>query len=361
MDFYMSHWSFAEHDISRYPNIIKAFMEKSIYFLKKNGYKIHLITDYSGKKRFGKLNWNSVTTELDNLNKKYSSVWSAGKVFAIHNIVKRGRPFFHIDYDFLLIKPLNSEILKKGIVTEFQYNPWGNLDLGEENDNFNHTAMDCPNYFFKECKNLYLNLLAKGRRWGEVYPTAAPYLADPRLCKKAFNCGIIGGNNLRFFEQYTAGALNMLFDKKNEYFWLTDWEIHKIFEKDFGPATKAKLLEQFYLGIAISMHGEHTRQLAQSTTLLYEAKKNKNLTQNIRLEECLENKDIFDETGYIHFLGVLPKVFFIKYIYNYEDKSQLIKSLWKKYQLGGEVTFLDHKKIDSLKWMLDVLPHTHLN
>lgn len=350
----MSHWSCADHEISKYPNVIKFFMEKSIYFLKKNNYKIHLITDYEGKKQFGELNWDSISTDLVYLDKQYSSVWSAGKVFAINKIVKLGKPFFHIDYDFMIIKPLSEKILNAGIVTEFQYNPYGDSSLAEEDVDINHIAMDCPDYFLKNCKDLHLYFIGHSSSSRHPLPKAAPYLANPSLCKKAFNCGIIGGNNIKFFENYSTGALSMLFDKRNKDFWLTNWEIHKIFEENFTSATKAKLLEQFYLGLCISMIEGDVR-LVKPINLISEAKKNKNLQKAINLIDCLEKREIFDETGYIHFLGVLPKVFFLKHIYSYDDREEVIRSLWKKYQRTGKIRFLDHKKLDCLKWMLEAV------
>lgn len=233
---------------------IKFLMEKCIYFLKKNNYEIHLITDDHGKDLFKDLRWNSIDTSLESLPSIYSEVWSAGKVMAYNIISSKGDPFFHVDYDAFILKPLEKFVIESGVVIEskeFCKDRFYNKDL-----------------FFKRCKN--------------------KFFAKNQKINFAYNCGIIGGNNLDFFYNYSKSALDMLFDQDNQSFWLEK-------QNEFQSFTKAILFEQYYLSCCLDFFKIKPTIFYQDMCKKYKFKPKKYYIPN--------DNNVNNTIGYVHYYG----------------------------------------------------------
>lgn len=155
----------------------------SVLQLKKlyGNYEIVLVTDSSGKEllidKFG-LPYDRVILELDCLNNFSERLWALGKMKA-YSIQKE--PFIHIDGDAFLwgkiLEPLfHSELCVQNIDNRTMY--------------YSETAKNVMEHF----KNIPSSLLSHLK------------------CEEIFgiNAGIIGGNNIDFFEEYTSFAMKLI-------------------------------------------------------------------------------------------------------------------------------------------------------
>lgn len=201
---YFSYWSPGYKKIdSQTIDLIKL----STFFAKKHYGQIHLITDSKGYNRLKDVcNWDSISKDLDTLPVDYSEVWSLGKIKTFEIASRRKEQFIHLDFDVILWKKLPKFIEEADIFCQSRE---GHV-----------TEWDCVNRLY-ELENR-----------GYIENHIKPYISP--------NCGIIGGKNFEFINQYSMSALNMVFNKKNEWFWKFYKGYH--FEK-------AVLAEQYYLAI----------------------------------------------------------------------------------------------------------------
>lgn len=259
----MSWWSSADYkgpwasleDIKYYTNI-------NLKSIRKSYDKIILITDSNGKEIYKDLPWSEVWVELNDVPIKYSKIWCLGKLFAYRKILEKGEPFIHIDYDFFINKKIPDEILNsKVLVQSKEYVLGGGHPLLDKATYF-------TDYFYKSCpvRNFAQNIKSD----------------------LAYNCGIIGGTDLNFFDFYIKSSIDMILNPKNEKFWL---------ESNHLPYyTLPCLSEQYYLGVCSLF-------LNRKVTCFFEAFDNGELIKNNEGWYRACNLDFFKKTGCIHLLG----------------------------------------------------------
>lgn len=261
MKFYFSYWSKANQN-NKNLAITKKFMERSVFELKKNYKDINLITDELGEKEFKYIGWNSISKSLESIDEKYKDVWSLGKLKAYIEIAKKGQPFFHIDHDFLITRPLDPAIIDASIVVE-----------GEENIYHYYYNLD---YFDRTCPN--------------------KYLAECNYVDKAYTCGIFGGHDLIFIYEYASSAYKMATDPLNEKYFLMPDEFHRKICLNYKPFNKATIPEQYYLAASLKKWNK--------TPLVFWKFTSQDLLQTINPNYDPNYFDFFRRTGCIHFFGI---------------------------------------------------------
>jgi hypothetical protein len=184
MKMYHSFWEKGYRNIDE--NLYNMHKLSVLAALKSHG-NIHLITTEWGKNFLGNLPYTSIELFEENINPDYSRVWAISKLYAYKQIIKKGEPFLHIDYDVFLFKTLPIRIINGGIICQ-------QLE-GEELISNTYYLHDFENH----CKN--------------------KYLYNP-VVRHAYNTGIFGGNDLKSISFYLNQAFKLLFDKENEYYWL---------------------------------------------------------------------------------------------------------------------------------------------
>lgn len=204
MKSYMSFWSCG---YQKQENLLFDFHKISSHFLKKNFGEVHLITDNNGQKLLKDIKFDSISTDLENLPKNYSSVWSLGKIQTYKIAAQKGDPFLHVDYDVILWEGLLDGFDKSDLIVQ-----------SVETNAINFYEID---KFIKNCPDIGI-------------------LKNLDLPKNAFNCGIFGGHDLEFIYKYSTGALDLILNKENENFFCN-------YQKFFHQWTKAAIVEQYYL------------------------------------------------------------------------------------------------------------------
>ena len=255
MKFYLSYWSNAR----KYPNkkvldyerkkILKQ-VEKCLFLLGKNYKDISLITDKEGADFLYNNKWNKIYKDLEDLPKKYSDVWSLGKLYAINLISKKQEPFIHLDYDFFIYKPINENILRSNILVQ-------SIEVLKNEHGYNIKKFNdlCENkYYGKNIKSDF-----------------------------AYNCGIIGGTDTEFFRLYSDSAIKLVLDKSNKNFWLDP----KINIKYW---TKAALAEQYYLSLCLSYFDKKFNLFFDNSI-------------NLKKYNPIES-DFYLKTGSVHMFGI---------------------------------------------------------
>lgn len=183
-----------------------------VFLLNNLNYNVNIITDSEGYDWLKHLKVNSLTKELDSINFPYKDVWSASKLHVFNMLSKRKKPFIHIDHDFLIFKEFDQDIL--------------NADIVVQSIEFNLS----PTYQISTFNNMCAN----------------KYHAENFNINFSYNCGIIGGNNYEFIEEYSESAIKMINDPVNSNFWAGDRERLRL-----GIASKAALAEQYYLACCL--------------------------------------------------------------------------------------------------------------
>lgn len=217
MKAYYSYWSKGYRDT---PDQFFIDMTKlSTYFSKKYYGEIHLVTDsisYDCLKDITK--WDSISKDLDILPKEYSHVWSLGKILTYKIACKRKHHFIHIDSDVIIWERLPKFIDQADIFCQSRE---GHVSEWE--------SVNC---LYQLSKKYHINNQIK------------PYISP--------NCGIIGGKDLGFIEEYSSTSIDMVLDKKNKWFWGENIGHH--FER-------AVLAEQYYLAICAEKFNKHITYL----------------------------------------------------------------------------------------------------
>lgn len=255
----MSWWSNANYKNAHISlDEIIYFTSLNLKYLKKNYDNVILITDKGGEQLFKNLNWSNIYLELDSVPKKYSDVWALGKLFCYRKIIEFKEPFIHIDYDFFITKKIPEDILNKPIITQSK----------EHVDRPSMKGTYLLEYFRDSCpvKNFAKNL---------VSPTA-------------YNCGIVGGTDLNFFDLYSQSSIEMILNPKNEKFWTKS--------KNIPYYALSVLAEQYYLSIASVF-------LNRKVTCFFEAFDNGQLIEKNEGWYRACNIDFFKKTGCIHLVG----------------------------------------------------------
>ena len=89
---------------------IKGMADLCFLLAKRQYESVNLIGDKKGIDLLKHLDWSSISEELEDLPEGYEEVWSLSKLKAYNIIAQKGEPFFHIDFDFFLLKKLPDNI-----------------------------------------------------------------------------------------------------------------------------------------------------------------------------------------------------------------------------------------------------------
>lgn len=219
MDAYFSYWLSKEGN--KPSQFVLDMNEISVYLAKQQFDKVHFITDSRSLKYFEHIPFDTVSTELDELDPAYYRVWALGKLLTYKLAAERGKPFIHIDYDVFLWKPLPDFIFNAGI-----FATW----LEERS----YDIYNIPR-FLQFCKNPHLI--------GNVQP------------ENAVNAGIFGGNDLEFLRTYADSALKLVLDPENKFYWCSDDS------KDKYHWQKSVICEQYYLEVCRIHHNKDIKML----------------------------------------------------------------------------------------------------
>lgn len=279
MDFYLSYSTVFANSINTFnwnktkKNEVYDLTKLCLYYLTKNYKNVYLITDNNGKDFFGDLNWSNVYTDLEGvISPKYKEVWSLGKLYAINVAANKNKPFFHIDYDFFILDKLPQNILNAQIVVQSR-----------------EFACDVQyeiKWYERGCKNKYLKKYERNTI--------------------TYNCGIIGGNDYKFFQKYSENAIKAVEDPKNKKFWSRKYL--------FPAFVKACVAEQYYLCCFLKDNN-------RKPTLLFDNKPANKEVVGPNDNYCPLNKKYFKEKQIVHFFGD-HKMFFYK-IYKNSNKEYL--------------------------------------
>jgi len=231
-------------------SLTKKLAKISVKNFKKYYKNVYLVTDLHGLEIFKDINFTEIYPVLEDVKEKYKGVWSIGKLYAIKYIAQKDEQFCHVDFDFLITKELPNKILNADIFA--QSIEWHLEKLGYN-----------VKIYEDLCKNRYL--------------------AEGLQSIKAFNCGIIGGKNCKFFYEYANSAIKMIEDIQNEDLWLKN-------HPNFKSWTKAILAEQYYLACLLKKDNINPELIFDNSIKNYEP-----------LSAIA--KKFYKETGAMHFLG----------------------------------------------------------
>lgn len=151
--------------------------------------EVEFITDKYGKELFYNtigLPYTSVKVDLDDINDYNQNLWALGKVYAYS---LQDKPFLHVDSDVFIWAPFFEDLLKSPIIGQsLETNFIHNVDY------FNHIE---PLLNFK-----------------------SPAIVRERNVTNdiiQINAGILGGNDVNFFKEYTREAFELV-DKNLDFF-----------------------------------------------------------------------------------------------------------------------------------------------
>jgi hypothetical protein len=145
--------------------------------------KTTLVTDKFGKKLLIdmlKLPYDEVIVELDYLNNYPKQFWALGKIYTYSLF---NEPFIHLDYDFLLSKPFNSEFENADLVAYM-----------DENDRNRQIH-------YKKCIDQYFV--------NYTIPQSVEYYIRNHQ-NIAYNAGVLGGNKVLIFKELWANSKEII-------------------------------------------------------------------------------------------------------------------------------------------------------
>lgn len=195
---------------------IKRLANLSFLLAKKHYGGVHLIGDKRGIELLRHLDWSSVSDELEELPEGFRDVWSLSKLKAYNIIAQKNEPFFHIDFDFFLLKRLPNEIETANVVFQSRETRL-NSDLNYNTDVFHRDIKYLP--VRRDRTNSGLDI-------------------KPRVV--AYNCGIVGGTDIGFFKLYSELAIKCVLSQENRSFWQ---------DTELKPISKPILAEQYYASL----------------------------------------------------------------------------------------------------------------
>jgi hypothetical protein len=186
----------------------------SAFLAKKHFKEIHFLTDSASLPYFKDIGYDSIECVLDNIDYRYNSAWAISKLVAYSHICKKGDPFIHIDNDVFLWDCLPKRLLEAEVFAQ-------GLEICEHN--LYHT-----DWFLSNCPELGVLKNSKSTR--------------------AFNVGIIGGNNVEFLSEYSKESLRILFDPLNTKFFFEPQPKHLPYW------VKSVMTEQYLLTVMCDLH-----------------------------------------------------------------------------------------------------------
>lgn len=251
MKIYMSYWSGGyQKTPSQY---IVDLHKLAAHYATTHYGEVTLITDSKSKHLFESKPFTNITTDLDIFNDTKNLNWALGKLYAYKIIAEKREPFLHIDYDVLLINPIQNQYEKQDII--FQ-------------------SLECHAYSHYNLELFYSSLQKDiAEKYGFEIPDET---------HRACNMGIFGCfNNYDFVIDYAENALQFSLEEKVK-------DTYEIMYKyrTWSPAT---ITEQYYLWL-----------LAKKQNVLLTSY----LTSNDETRETLIKTDVeAHDKGYIHLMG----------------------------------------------------------
>jgi hypothetical protein len=248
---YMSYWSHGYQNKKPSEFVINLHKLSSFY-LKKNFGEVHLVTDKNGAEILKDIKWDSVSIDLENLDQKYSDIWSLGKILAYKIACDRNHSFIHVDYDVVLWEGVEDRIKKADVFAQ-----------SEEINAFEfYNTKDIYKYFSND------NFFSK-----------IPKDLNP------INMGIFGGNDLNFIKKYSEDAIDFITNHKYKNFWNT----FKFCDHFWHRACVA---EQFYLSAKAYSSNKKIEYIFQNGWPSEEEAREKKYTHLMNDKNKKENQEL---------------------------------------------------------------------
>ena len=143
---------------------------------------VELVTDKNGYRIFielFQLPYTSVKVELDQLNDYHEKLWAIGKLYA-YSIQEK--PFLHVDGDVFIWEKIPSALENAALVAQ-------------------HAEHNLPHY-----KDAFLDL----KKYYKYIPEIILKDYTENRAIQASNAGVIGGNDLSFFKDFTKQAFDFI-------------------------------------------------------------------------------------------------------------------------------------------------------
>jgi hypothetical protein len=213
---YFSYWSGGERTSRTDALPDEEIAELSLALCRRHFRSVHLVTDDTGRAKFGHLGFDSISTELNGLDPGLRNLWCLGKLKAYLVACRRGAPFLHVDFDVFLWPHWDRRILSADLCAQ---NPEPNDDKHYEIARF---LEKCPSpHILRGC-------------------LPPPHEIPTLWPRGAANMGIFGGNDLAFIEAYARAAVAFATDPANKEFFagdtLASWQYACIVEQYFFTA-----------------------------------------------------------------------------------------------------------------------------
>jgi len=210
VDLYMSYWS--DSYLNWNPNsernkYVKDLHKLSLYFANKNYKKVTLITDDNGKEWLKDLPFYDIKTYLNDIKNISTPNWALGKLYSYKKISEIGKPFMHFDYDVFLWNKFEPTFFNSDIFVQQEESDLETYALPE--------LYSCQDVNFYDVPHTFTNK------------------------EKAYNVGIIGGQDTKNILKYANAAIEFTLDTNNQ----------ECFRKmsDVYHSSVACVCEQYYL------------------------------------------------------------------------------------------------------------------
>jgi hypothetical protein len=165
-----SHWSQSKSDSNKF---FKELAAVSNFLAKNCGYETVLYTDDLGESASYKIEYDNVVRLPQNVLDKFpKTLWNLGKLLAV-SLVKE--PFIHLDFDLLLMNPVNEDLLKKPAIF-FHQETW-----------MDRTLLDSSFIIKRSPQNLNKNY-------------------------RSYNCAIMGGTDYKAFNEVSKEIYNFVIE-----------------------------------------------------------------------------------------------------------------------------------------------------
>jgi hypothetical protein len=225
---YFSFWSRGERVLRADSVPYEIMAALSVALCRRHFKSVHLITDDAGRAKLEHLPFDSINTDLNELDSSISNVWCLGKLHAYLIACRAGKPFLHVDGDVFLWPQFDRGILTADVCAQ-------NPECGDDQHyNIEHFLAHCPSpHLLRDCLPALHN---DQNEW----PLGAP------------NMGIFGGNDVAFIEAYSKAAIAFATDPDNASLFTGS-----VLE----PWQSACIVEQYYLGAFAHHHGRRITYL----------------------------------------------------------------------------------------------------
>ncbi len=180
-------WALSVNQLLKYYNQVELITDKKGYDLLINRLE---------------LPYTSVRVVLDNLNGYHHKLWALGKLYAYS---LQEEPFMHVDGDVYI---------------------WEKFDDSLENGELLCQNREEGNFYNAYYRQIFLPIASNFN----YYPKSIDNSLGKHQKFKAINAGVMGGQNLVFFKEYTAKAFEFV-DRNMEFIEETSSAFNMIYEQ----------------------------------------------------------------------------------------------------------------------------------